>query len=350
MTGYTRRRMRSVSPGSLFISQAAPRFLAHLREARGDLRGLVERFSLPENVLELEELELPLRRYHALTDAIAEELGDPMMGIHHAVEVAKGRLGLIEFLMRASSTLQDAVDVMIQYSTLCNALLEMSLELRDDDAIFTQRIAGEPLACGRQTNEFYIAYALRIVRELTGRPVEPRRVWFAHPRPADIGPIERAVFTTQITFNAGENGIALERSLLEAPLGSAEPALRTLLEKYAERVNVERPGRGTLIPRVRAAIEASLSDGPPTAERVAKVMQMSSRTLQRRLASDGTTFQEVLDSVRQLLALRYLRERQIQLGEIAFRLGYADSRVLVRAFKRWTGVTPGAYRQQSGDI
>lgn len=96
--------------------------------------------------------------------------------------------------------------------------------------------------------------------------------------------------------------------------------------------------------KVRAAIEAQLPDGEPSAERIAQALHLSLRSLQRHLADEGCRFDALLNECRQNLALQHLRDPQCSLAEISHLLGFADTSSFNRAFKRWTGVTPGQFR------
>jgi AraC-like DNA-binding protein len=100
-----------------------------------------------------------------------------------------------------------------------------------------------------------------------------------------------------------------------------------------------------LVFQVRAAIERELlSLGHPNIETVSRALATSPRTLQRRLLEDGTSFRFAVEEVRAALARHYLDEGQLALHDVAFRLGYAEVSAFLRAFKRWTGITPTQFR------
>lgn len=96
---------------------------------------------------------------------------------------------------------------------------------------------------------------------------------------------------------------------------------------------------------VRAFLTEGMAQGPKTLSLVAEQMLMSERSLQRRLESEGTRFAKLADEVRKELALRYIADRHLALGEVAYLLGFADPSPFHRAFKRWTGMTPAVARQ-----
>lgn len=96
--------------------------------------------------------------------------------------------------------------------------------------------------------------------------------------------------------------------------------------------------------KVRSAIEAQLPDGEPSAERIAQALHLSLRSLQRHLADEGCRFDALLNECRENLALLHLRDPECSLAEISHLLGFADTSSFNRAFKRWTGITPGQFR------
>jgi AraC-like DNA-binding protein len=105
------------------------------------------------------------------------------------------------------------------------------------------------------------------------------------------------------------------------------------------------PRRDDLSAQVRAALAADLRGGP-TLEGVAARLGVPPRSLQRRLAAEGTSYNGLLDQVRHELALRYLRQRELALVEVAFLLGFAEQSVFQRAFRRWTGTSPAEWRRR----
>ena len=119
------------------------------------------------------------------------------------------------------------------------------------------------------------------------------------------------------------------------------------MRRYLEQVLAEIPQEDGVLVSVRRAVAESMREGDPNLARVAKKMAMSPRTLQRQLKEQGMEFKKLVDDTRQRFAQSYLRNRRNTLTEIAFLLGYSDVSAFNRAFKRWTGSTPLAYRGQN---
>ncbi|MFO0658260.1 MAG: helix-turn-helix transcriptional regulator [Polyangiaceae bacterium] len=122
--------------------------------------------------------------------------------------------------------------------------------------------------------------------------------------------------------------------------------LSRVIERHAEALLLSLPELSSgVADRVRQALANGLSDGGVTLAEVAKRLKMSERSLQRKLASEGVSFDALLDEIRRDLALRYLSDRNIAIAEVAFLLGYSEPSPFHRAFKRWTGTTPSEARR-----
>jgi AraC-like DNA-binding protein len=119
------------------------------------------------------------------------------------------------------------------------------------------------------------------------------------------------------------------------------------MKQYLERVLAEIPQEDGMLVSVRRAVAEAMREGDPNLTRVAKKMAMSPRTLQRQLKEQGMEFKDLVDDTRRRFAQSYLRSRRNTLTEIAFLLGYSEASAFNRAFKRWTGTTPLAYRGQA---
>ena len=119
-----------------------------------------------------------------------------------------------------------------------------------------------------------------------------------------------------------------------------------MLEDHAAAIVAAMPQTDSLAAKVRRAIASRISQGDVQIENVAHTLAMSTRSLQRRLAGEGVSYQELLDEVRRNAASSYLAQNRLAIGEVGYLLGYSEPAAFHRAFKRWHGVTPQAYRDQ----
>ena len=325
-------------------SQLVGPVLAAVRAAGADPEQLVRRFGLPADAESRGEIELPLATLHAFLEAAEEATGDPFLGVHIATRYPRGAFGILEFASRSAPDLREAYARVVQYVSLVNELVDVTLSEREGVASFEWRIAGVPDCVGRHANELLIVALILSSRQLSGTPFVPQRVWFAHERPTDVSELEAALGTSRVAFGVQANGFSLTSSALDAPLASADPPLLAVLDGQARQALEQRVAPDRFVGRVRQLVREGLSAGVPTVEVLAKRLSMSPRTLQRRLTDQATSVQELVESVREEVARLEVSEGKRPLAEIAFLLGYADPRAFLRAFKRWTGKTPAQYR------
>jgi AraC-like DNA-binding protein len=137
----------------------------------------------------------------------------------------------------------------------------------------------------------------------------------------------------------------LDRAALDLPHVAPDAGLVSLAERHLDRCAGDLPPVETFSRRVRRVLMEELQLGEPTLARLAARLRMSERTVQRRLGDDGTSMQALLDEVRCQISVRQLAESSRTIAEISYAVGFAEVRAFHRAFKRWTGSTPAAYRQ-----
>jgi AraC-like DNA-binding protein len=191
--------------------------------------------------------------------------------------------------------------------------------------------------------EFVLAVWVRAGRAVTGIEWSPLEVRFGHAAPRDAGDHER-FFRAPVRFRMGENAFTLAAELLALPCTRADAALAALLDRYAAERIARAPGAGRLADRVHALLEAGLRSGEVSATSLARRLGMSVRSLNRLLATEGTSYQKALDSLRHELAARQLSDPGTPVSEVAFQLGFSDLSSFYRAFRRWTGTTPAEFR------
>ena len=178
--------------------------------------------------------------------------------------------------------------------------------------------------------------AIRHIRQITGRCVSPTAVLFAHYRMSGRRDLER-YFNCPVEFAQPADRFVLSRQALDTPNPSADPRLFDILKPYVERaakaldVNPESY-RDT----VESKLYRSLKSGEPKVEAIAPLLAVSPRTLERRLAEEGTSFSEILDHLRRSLALRYLEEPRLDQTQVSQLLGYED----VGSFSQFSGAGP----------
>jgi AraC-like DNA-binding protein len=196
----------------------------------------------------------------------------------------------------------------------------------------------------RHPTECLFAMLLEIARRTTGAPLQPAWVAFPHAAPPELSAYQRA-FGVVPRFGQPWHELVFDKVVLDTPNLAPDDGLIMVAERHLRRMLDELPPTETLLGRVRRVLLEELRLGEPTLSRLAARLRTSERTLQRRLNSEGTSVQALLDEARHQISLRHLAESKESIAEISFLLGFAEVRAFHRAFKRWTGSTPAAYRQ-----
>ncbi len=184
------------------------------------------------------------------------------------------------------------------------------------------------------------------LRELLDGQLPPLTLELAHDPPGDRSS-HRRVFGREPIFGAHRHALHLPEALLDWSTRHGHPGLASYFEERAEAALAKAPRKAPYTRRVESMLARGMTDGAPTMAEVARRLGLSARTLARRLASEGTRYQDLLDGVRRELALDHLAHTELGLAEIAYLLGFSEPSAFSRAVKRWTGRTPAAVRRRS---
>jgi AraC-like DNA-binding protein len=212
-----------------------------------------------------------------------------------------------------------------------------------DRVSLVQRFVGD-LPTSRHLREFVVANWLVRVRRWVGVPMTPVAVSFTFPPPRDPSRAAR-FFGVTPAYGAARVDITFPDAILDLPVSGAEPALREMFARQVEGEHARLQGDAALPERTRAEIARRLAAGTAELPAVARALSLSERTLQRRLRELGTSFQALLDEERRAVAVERIGSVDATVTDVAFLLGFSDTSAFTRAFRRWTGVTPAAFRR-----
>jgi AraC-like DNA-binding protein len=192
--------------------------------------------------------------------------------------------------------------------------------------------------------EYNVTLAVLHFREETEGRLKVRYASFPH-HPDDLDYIER-LFACPVRVGAPWAGITLDREAWELPLRRRDSILRGVLERQAEDAIAKEPALDAAILDVRRVLASRLARGDTQIQSVARALSMAARSLQRRLAAAGVSFNQLLDRVRKEAAERSLSDSPLSITEIAYALGYSEPAAFTRAFKRWYDDSPQSFRQR----
>lgn len=312
-------------------------------EAAGvDARSVLARHGVAMETLLNTDNQIPIARAFAIWDELRDRSGNPALHLVAPTALPVGTYHVVEYLIGASATVGEGAQRFARFIGLIARQVSVVVE--------TDPVEGRLVATtssGLAVPPLYAAYTFAAfvgrVRANFRPGLRVARVEFRQPIPSEPERY-RAFFGADVFFGAAADRLCFSRDEWDTPFETGDPTLAQVLEAHA-RARLERAADGTSVleARVRRAIVGALPEGAPV-EAVARSLHSSVRTLQRGLREAGTTYRDLLDTVRSELARQFLEDRTVAISEVALLLGFADQSSFHRAFDRWTGQSPGRWR------
>lgn len=325
-------------------STLAPALLRFVAARGADASLLAAQCGLDVAVAENDELAVTPSLLAGMLRGACDLLADPHGGLRMPAQLPMRRYDALALALRAAGTPREIFELAARYGPLLYPQLVITAFGDGDELRLEARIAGHPRGLGHCVDEYLLAFLLLHCRR-SGAELIPRRAWLASARPKTLEPLFDALGTVDVTFGATSTGFAIGTDVAVRPLPGGDPLMLVTADQLASAALANAPRAGAFAALVARRIEDALTTDPST-EAIAAALQMSGRTLQRRLEDEGTRYSVVLELARERVARRILADRALPLGEVACQSGFADLASFSRAFKRWTGMPPGAFRRR----
>ncbi|MBZ2169098.1 MULTISPECIES: AraC family transcriptional regulator [Marinobacter] len=317
-----------------------------IRELGADPEPFLAGFHLREEMIDDPKQMMPYLNLIQMMEQAAEEFGCPDFGLRVGLKQGMTVLGPIAVIAQNSSTVEEALNHVIQYIGYHSPAVLLRLQPQEEtkarslqfDIALTE---GQQRA---QTVEMSLVLAIQVLRVLIGRDFVPRHVRFRHKL---ISPTARyrTIFAGPVSFGEPVNAIAIANIDLTRPIRQSDPALLNAMEEFVRQKLAQQ--RSTLRENVRSLVISLLPlERRCTITLIARHLAVSERTLQRRLKKEDIVFEELVDDVRRELAEDYLRERSMSMNQVAGLLGYGQQSSFNRACSRWFGQSPKVIRAQ----
>jgi len=287
---------------------------------------------------------IPFAQLVALYEKAAELTGDHNFGLHLGERIDLSAFDVVGYSALNSPTLGAAFTRVARYHSIWTDGALFKLESANDTTAVLYSYVDTIIQERRHDTEMTFATVTALCRNLATPDFALTAVEFQHEAPPDISDHLR-LFRCPVHFAAQSNKLSFPSSFLSLPIAKADASLCALLDRHAEDLLEKFPPRDSLIDHVRSIIANEFRGGDPSLEHVADQLGFTPRTLQRKLQELNTSHNELVDQMRRQLAMRYLRERNMAICEVAYLLGFSESSSFHRAFKRWTGLTPKEYRK-----
>jgi len=292
------------------------------------------------------ETRITLDQADRLISLAIQVSGQHDLGLLAAEQLNSEHYSILEFAARSCSTLGEAIACKNSLYPLHSTGSDLTLSMHGPYARWTFNYK-PGIVMHDAAHDFSVASLVTWIRWFIGNSVKNpfHEIRFKHAKPSDLSS-HRRFFRCPIRFDMLEDAVIIPEELLELPLAHADSELRRTLYRIAEDMVGKLPRATDIHEQVQNLIAEQLAGGHCSIEAVAKSLNLSVRTLQRNLNKEGKSFRDSIDDIRYQLAMVYLKQHTLSMGEVAYLLGFSRQQNFNKAFKRWTGLTPSTYAER----
>jgi len=307
---------------------------------------LMASVGLQPRVLEEPDLRIPVDRVGELLERAATLSRCESFGLRMAETRQLSNLEPVGMLIRDQPTLRDSLAVLLRYHLALNGGIALVIEEKAGVVVIREEVLTGGRGSVRQSIELAVGVMLRLMRQFLGAEWRPRRVCFIHEAPQDIATHLR-VFGPCVEFRHDFNGIVCGRQDLDTVNPHADPAMARYAQQFLDAALREPGAAPSLLDDVRRAALLLLPSGRCSMEQVADQLGIVSRTVQRRLAEEGTSFSDLVNQLRVELAQRYVELSDRPLTDVAALLGFSAPSGFSRWYSGQFGCSPSEARQKA---
>lgn len=299
------------------------------------------------NTLELKESQLNQRnlinidKYQLLYQIAQEYFPSTPIGFKYGQHIDANRWGVLGQIAYTSQNLEQALQSQRRFQSIAGSLGVPSHTLENNRVTLTWRAAQSyNIHIAEELISSWVAFARRI----TCQPITPFKVWFNHSCSTATDEYT-AFFNCPVEFDKEDNGLIVDATILGMPCTTANSDLNKALKYYANglvsQYSIKNP-----VAVAKDYIASQLPTNQPSLSALSSYLNLSQRTLQRRLMEFDTTFLQLVDIAKKEIAINYLINSQLELQQLANLLGFSEQSAFNRAVKRWTNTSPSKYRQE----
>ncbi len=333
---------RSGEPGTVAITFVIAA-LAAARARRLDADALLARVGLSPHLLEVPQARVSVKQYGELWRLLATTLDDEFFG-QDSRRMKSGSFAMLCRTLIHCRTLGQALDRSLRFYRLilddiqgivARAGTEARIEVHATAGGASQRVFA---------HETFLMLVYGVACWLIGRRIPIERAQFSYAEPAHAAEY-RLMYCTSLRFGQPCTSITFDAAALDLPVVQNERTLKEFLRAAPENIIVKYKNGSSIGARVRRRLRQTAPGEMPEFETLAREMHMTPATLRRRLHEEGASFQSIKDQLRRDLAVRYLTHSNRSVMDIALELGFSERSSFHRAFRKWTGASPGEFRR-----
>ena len=329
------------------VSAGYAQALVDLADSRGAQRDtLLKAAGLSLDALQPVERRVPFERFKALMREGKRLSGDPALGLRFGTDISFNVLSIVGLICYAAPTMDEAFRQMNRYGRL---VIEVEGIGREDRFVVEEEDGRTFITDRRRNpNEFSELTESTLGRFICGfsRNFPKIPLYLSaevtHERPA-YGDLYEKLLGVPVRFGTAQNRMEIDPAYFRMSLSNSPGYVFGMLSQQADALLKELEASETLSARVERLLMPVLHTGDTNMNNVARELGMSRQTLYRQLKTEGTSFEQLLDHLRERLAMHYLEGEKVSVNEAAYLVGFSDPSAFSRAFKRWTGRSPKIY-------
>ena len=329
---------------SLTISVELVNFIMNLTSQFGaDTQAICAEAGINSAILEVTSGRLPYDQFIKIWNVLEHKSTDKELGLHLGENGFSFPGHILSVLILNAPTIKDAIEKFCQYFNLLNDINTPVFSIDGNLASLSIRFHTKEFKSSRHIFESLLAAYASVLRRISNNEIHFDSVCFIHQAPEDISEHQR-IFAAPLFFEQMENKLVFNSQYLDQPLQFSNNEMLETLERLAQKLQKRLYTYGPWSDKVSNIMMNMLKGEKREIEYIASHLAISPRNLQKKLKYEGVTYQKLLENVRKEQALYFLEQTNVTISEIALLLGYSEQSVFSRAFKIWTGSTPGQFR------
>ncbi|PUB17326.1 AraC family transcriptional regulator [Yoonia sediminilitoris] len=282
--------------------------------------------------------------FYGMIELIAEQMDVTSLALIVGDAMRPDEYGALGLAWKAAPNLLGSFSRVERYWRLWTSFTRYELERTNEGVLFIEQRKGARRLGMRISIEADLASGVSLSRQVSPRPFSPLAVYFKHDAPKTTKHHE-AYFGCPVHFGADKDAMLMSHQSLSEPNVLGDEGITRFLVSHLDQELAQIDDAPALQTQTKGEIARALSEGLPKMGDIARRLGLSARSLHRRLAEQGLSFQTLTEETRREIATAMLQEERYALSEIAFLTGYSEQSAFNRAFKRWMGVTPATYRK-----
>ncbi len=288
---------------------------------------------------------ISIRQFYDIQEKALNVTQDPHFGLHLGEYTVPGSWSILGYLLMNCSTLSEAIERLCRYHEVLGNAIQIKTSTGKTQTMLLFKIRMPDSKNIRHCYDAATSSVVCMMKSITGAPVPLKKVTMEHDGTDDILEYER-IFGCPVRFGQTSTALVFDTEILDTPVVMHNPGLLKVFEAHANDIRATLNSKQFYTKKVNYLIMEHLPSGTPAIGNIATELFVSVRTLQQKLAEEGTSFRHLLESVRKELAINFLKDRDYSIDDITWMTGFSEPSVFRKSFKKWTGISPGEYRNQ----